>query len=322
MSEMEPAPIALSKDVARVGIINRSIPSKAHKTIDKLEQILTVEGTNLDREGSKAAIIALKEQLVCNENFEEVIIIEDIAQFKDGSGQFPPTLTWKEIEDLCKEHKVDAIFSLAFYDTDTKFDIKTTTAKVLNDLGVKIALPSHELTLNTLVENGWRVYDPNPHKIADELVFSDHVINIGKGINPMKAYDAIKGRKGAVLHRSKYMGIDYGLRLLPNKQRVERDYFVRGSDNFKMAQRRAQAGDWEGAANLWKIETGHSDPKVAGRACYNMAISNEIKGNLESALKWATKSYVVYNNHYALPYLNTLKYKTGQNDLLAQQLSK
>jgi len=322
MSAMKPAPIVLSNKVHRVAIINRSIPSEENKKLNKLEEILSAEGRNLDKEGSQAAIVALKEQLERNEIFEEIIIIEDLIQFQDGSDQFPSTLTWNEIEDICEAYNVDAICSLAFYDTDTKFKLNTSTAKVPNDLGVKIAIPTHELTLNTLVENGWRVYDPNLNKIADELVFSDHVITIGKGINPMKAYEAIKGRKGAVVHRSKYMGIDYGLRLLPNKQRVERDYFVRGSENFKMAQRRAQAGDWEGAENLWKIETGNSDPKVAGRACYNMAISNEIKGNLVSALKWATKSYVVYNNPNALPYLNNLKFRTGQNDLLAQQLSK
>lgn len=322
MSAIEPAPITLSKEVTRIGIINRSLPSEGNKTFDKLDQILTAEGKELDKDGSEAAIIALKEQLELLDYITEVVIIEDNENHKAGLGKFPMTLTWNEVEHLCNDNQVDAIFSLAFYDTDTKFDYRSTTINVPNDLGVTIKMPSHELRLNTLVQNGWRVYDPIKRRIADELVFSDHVINIGKGINPIKAYEAIKGRKGAILHRSKYMGIDYALRLLPNKKRVQRDYFVRGSENFKIAQRRAQAGDWEGAANLWNIETTHKDPKVAGRACYNMAISHEIKGNLDTALQWATKSFTVYDNSYALSYLNTLKYRAGQNELLNEQLSK
>ena len=322
MSAVEPAPITLSKDVARIGIINRSLPSEGNKTADKIDKILSVEGRDLDREGSVTAILALKDQLERNEAIEEIVIIDDLAHLRKGLSVFPSTLTWNEIEDLCEAYKVDAIFSLAFYDTDTKVSYKTTMMDIPNDLGVKVAVPAHEITLNTLVENGWRVYDPYNNRIADELVFSDHVVSSGRGINPIKAYEAIIGRKEAVLYQSKSMGMNYAQRLLPFKHRVNRDYFVRGTDNFKIAQRRAQAGDWDGAAVLWQQETVNPDPKVAGRACYNMAISNEINGNLDEAIQWASKSYTDYNNNYALSYLNTLKYRARQKEVLNQQLSR
>ena len=322
MSAVEPAPITLSKDVTRIGIINRSLPSEGNKTADKIDKILSAEGLNLDNEGSEVAILALKEQLERNETIEEIVIIDDLAHLRKGLSVFPSTLTWNEIETLCEEYKVDAIFSLAFYDTDTKVSYKATMLDIPNDLGVKVALPAHELTLNTLVENGWRVYDPYLNRIADEFVFSDHVVSVGKGINPIKAYEAIIGRKEAVLHQSKYMGMDYAQRLLPYKHRVNRDYFVRGTDNFKIAQRKAQAGDWDGAAVLWQQETVNPDPKIAGRACYNMAISNEINGDLDEAMQWASKSYADYNNNYALSYLNTLKYRASQKEVLSQQLSR
>ncbi len=322
MSAVEPAPITLSKDVTRIGIINRSLPSEGNKTADKIDQILSVEGLNLDKEGSTAAIIALKEQLQQNRNMEEIIIIDDTPNLRKGLGVFPTTLTWNEVEILCEQYKIDALFSLEFYDTDTKVNYTSTTMEIPNNLGVRVTLPAHELTLNTLVENGWRVYDPYSRRIADELVFSDHVVSSGKGINPIKAYEAIVGRKEAVLHQSKYMGMDYAQRLLPYKHRVNRDYFVRGTENFKIAQRRAQAGDWDGAAELWEMETTNRDPKIAGRACYNMAISNEINGNLDQALQWASKSYTDYNNNYALTYLNTLRYRVRQKDALNRQLSK
>jgi hypothetical protein len=322
MSAVEPAPITLSKDVTRIGIINRSLPSEGNKTADKIDKILSAEGLNLDKEGSEAAILALKDQLEGNETIEEIVIIDDLASLRKGLSVFPSTLTWNEIETLCEEYKVDAIFSLAFYDTDTKVSYKATMLDIPNDLGIKVAVPAHELTLNTLVENGWRVYDPINNRIADELVFSDHVVSVGKGINPIKAYEAIIGRKEAVLHQSKYMGMDYAQRLLSYKHRVNRDYFVRGTNNFKIAQRKAQAGDWDGAAVLWQQETANPDPKVAGRACYNMAISNEINGELDEAMQWASKSYTDYNNNYALSYLNTLKYRARQKEVLNQQLSR
>lgn len=322
MSAIEPAPVTLSKDVTRIGIINRSLPAEEHKIADQVDKLLSVEGLHLDEEGSKAAILALKEKLQQNPNFDQVVIIEGKTGLQKGLGVFPSTLDWQEIESLCEEFKVDAIYSLAFYDTDTKVTYRATTMELPNELGIKAMVPAHELTLNTLVKNGWRIYDPYSRRIADELVYNNPVVSVGKGINPMKAYEAIMGRKEAVLDRSKYMGMEYAERILPYKHRVNRDYFVRGTDNFKIAQRRAQAGDWDGAAELWQLETQNRDQKVAGRACYNMAISNEINGDLESAIQWASKSYTDYEINDALRYLKTLKYRANQKRRLDQQVSK
>jgi hypothetical protein len=322
MNAVEPAPVTLSKGVQRIGIINRSLPSKSNTTADKIDKILSAEGRNLDVEGSEAAILALMEQLRQNESLEEILIIEDRPHLRKGLGVFPTTLTWNEIETLCEEHKVDAIFSLAFYDTDTKVSYTPTTMPLPNKIGIRLAIPAHELTLNTLIQNGWRVYDPYTKRIADELIFSDHVVSTGKGMNPVKAFEAIVGRKEAVLHQSKYMGMDYGKRLLPFQLRVTRDYFVRGTNNFKIAQRRAQTGDWQGAAELWEKETGHLAPKVAGRACYNMAVSNEINGDLDTAIQWASKAYTDYEIKDALRYLKILKYRASQDDALHEQLTR
>lgn len=49
-----------------------------------------------------------------------------------------------------------------------------------------------------------------------------------------------------------------------------------GSINFKIAKRRAQTGNWEGAAGLWMTELNNPKAKITGRAYYNMAISNEL----------------------------------------------
>ena len=123
------------------------------------------------------------------------------------------------------------------------------------------------------------------------------------------------------MQRSMSLGKNYALRLSPTNRRIARDYFVRGSNNFKMARRRAQTGDWLGAAELWELEIYNPKPKIAGRACYNMAIINEINGNLKAAIDWASRSYVDYRNKLALNYLNSLKFRQKQEILLQEQLS-
>ena len=320
MGITEPAAVVLSPEANKVGIINRSLPSEKNKSIDQIDQILSAEGRLLDKEGAQAAVEALSVALGRNDNFDEIKIISD-EKSKKGLSVLPATLSWDEVERICREHEVDVIFSLALYDTDTRVSYNMTTLPLPNELGIKVNVPAHELHLNTLIKNGWRIYDLKEQRLADEFLCEGQVQASGKGLNPVKAYEAILNRKEAVLESSMNLGENYSSRLLPLRRRIARDYFVRGSVNFKIARRRAQVGDWDGAAELWAVEVSHPKPKIAGRACYNMAIINEINGDIQAAMEWASRSYADYGNNLALRYLNSLRFRQRQDELLREQLN-
>lgn len=322
MGVTEPAMVHLPPDVKRVGIINRSLPSKGNNAFDKIDKILSAEGLNLDKKGAEAAISSLASELSVIKNFEEIKIIEDVEEVKKGLAVLPATLSWELVESLCEEYQVDVIFSLEFYDTDTKADYKIITMKLPNSFGIDVDVPAQEVTLATNIVSGWRIYDPQIKEVVDERLFNKNMVFSGKGINPIKAVEAVAGRNETVQEYSRNLGIAYAKRLIPRTRRIARDYFVRGTDNFKVAQRRAQAGDWDGAAELWQQELSNPDEKIAGRAHYNMAISNEINGELDKAIQFASKSYTDYRTNIALDYVNILKYRVRQNRVLDQQLSR
>ena len=322
MNAVEPAPVFVNSNIQKIGIINRSTASESNKTLDKIDQILSLEGLKLDKEGAERAVTGLFDELTASGRFEEIVVIDTQEVAKGGLAIFPASIPWKSIEELCDAYGVDAIFSLEFYDTDTRAHYKLTTMTVPNDLGIKAEIPAHGLTLNTQIKNGWRIYDPQNKLLLDEFSTYDLLTSKGEGINPVKAFEAVIGRKEAVLEISSRMGIAYAYRLRPLNKRIARDYYVRGTDNFKIAQRRAQAGDWNGAAKLWEEELGHSKAKVAGRACYNMAIINEINGDLDTAVDWAARAYTDYNDKNALRYLNALKYRMAEKRELEHQLAK
>jgi hypothetical protein len=153
----------------------------------------------------------------------------------------------------------------------------------------------------------------------DEYIIGQDVSFSGSGINPAAAASSLIGRKEAVTDVGIKAGEAYAARILPCWIRVSRDYFVSGNENFKTAKRRAQSGDWDGAAQIWLEETKNPNGTLAGRACYNMAIISEINGDLDAAIQWSQKSYVDYRNRLALSYLNILKYRQNQNELLKSQ---
>ena len=319
MSVTEPAPVYVPSNIKTIGIVDRSLPSKKNEKIDILDKILSAEGKNLDKDAAHEAVVGLFDEIKKNSRFSEVKIIDKVDVRSPGLGIFPSVLSWKTIEQICSENKVDAIFVLSFYDTDAKLDYKAVPIEIDGPLGVKIPAIEHHATIATVIKTGWRIYNPIKKIILDKHLVNENVVSRGIGINPIKAAEAIMGRKEAVLQISNNIGHNYALRILPYRIRVSRHYYVRGTNNFKIAKRRAQTGNWDGAAELWDKEVSNPKRKVAGRACYNMAIINEINGDLNVAVEWASKSYTDYKNKLALRYLNVLKYRIGKNKQLHQQ---
>ena len=155
--------------------------------------------------------------------------------------------------------------------------------------------------------------------ILDEDAVAKTITYHGRGSNPLLAAGALIDRKEAVKEVGNMAGHAYAFSIIPLWQRVTRDYYVRGNGNFKLATRMARTGNWDGAAKLWQKETTNPKRKIAGRACYNMAIISEINGDVDMAIQWAQQSYENYNNHLALSYVNILKNRKVNDDILADQ---
>jgi len=321
LNVVEPAPVTLPAYIKNVGVINRSIPSDKTKALDVLDKVLSLEGVNLDKDGAMESIRGLSDELAVNTRFNEVKSLNDIDFRTSALTDFPTPLTWEIVDQICRDSKTDALFSLEKFDTDTHLNYSNRKVEIKTPLGTIPGI-EHQANMETLVKTGWRIYDPNSKQILDEYIYNESIMFTGKGVNPLIAASALVGRKDAVNQVSNKAGHGYALRIIPYKLRVMRDYYVKGTDNFKIARRKAQVGKWDEAGLLWEKETTNSSTRIAGRACYNMAIINEINGDLNSALKWAQKSYEDTNNKLALQYVRILQNRQYKTNVLKIQEQK
>jgi hypothetical protein len=317
----EPAPVTIPPYVKVVGVINRSMPTDETKAIDVLDKVLSLEGVDLDKDGAQQSINGLFDELMNNNRFAEVKKLNDIDFRTPKLGLFPSPLSWEIVDKICKETKTDALFSLEKFDTDTHINYSNRKVDIKTVIGTIPGI-EHQADMETIVKTGWRIYDPVSRMILDEYVYNESVVFSGRGVNPILAAAALTGRKEAVNQVSNKSGHGYAIRLLPIRVRVMRDYYVKGTNNFKIARRKAQVGKWDEAGVLWEKETNNSSMKIAGRACYNFAIINEINGDLDTALKWAQKSYEDYNNKLALRYVRILENRKYKTDILQMQNQK
>jgi hypothetical protein len=314
----QPAPVTIAPEIKTVGIIDRSNPTDQTKTIDMIDQLLTLEGNELDSIGTLEAINGVTQELRDNDRFNEVKLLTDLRFKASSVGSLPSPLTWEQVEGICRENGTDALFALEMYDTDTHINYSTAKTQINTPLG-DIPAIEHIASMEVLVKTGWRIYSPADKAVLDEYIVAETVSFTGRGINPAVAVSALRNRPGAVKEVSNKAGHIYALRLIPYRLRATRDYYVKGTDNFKIAKRRAQLGKWDEAAELWEKETGNPDRKVAGRAHYNMAIINEINGDLETAKTWAQKAYADYKIKPALDYVRILENRQYNNEVLDYQ---
>jgi hypothetical protein len=318
LNVVEPAPVTISPDIKKVGVINRSMPTDETKILDILDRAFSLEGMNLDKDGAGQAILGLSDELTYNNRFNEVKNLSEIDFRTPRLGIFPVPLSWEIVSRICKESEVDALFSLEYYDTDTRVNYSTRATERKTPLGV-IPLTEHIANMETIVKTGWRIYDPTRQVLADEFSHVQSVNFLGRGISPLVAVAGLIGRKDAVKQVSNKAGHGYAMRLVPFELRVTRDYFVKGTDNFKVAKRKAQMGKWDEAGQLWERETGNTAMKVAGRACYNMGIISEINGDVDAALSWTQKAYEDYNIKQAREYTRILRNRIRKNEILNEQ---
>ena len=318
MTVTEPAPVTIPKYITKVGIINRSKPDSDNRVVNTLDKILSVKSAQLDIDGSKECIRGLKDELVSSNFFPTVISLDSLNLTSTSNPDiFQTPLSWDEVEKICNENNVDAIFSLELFHSSTKINAGINPAGKGTITG--LPLVNFNASLDITVNTGWRIYDPQNKLILDEYPISQNMTFSGNGVNPAAAASALLSRHDAVKQTGYKVGQEYADRIIPYNIRVSREYFVRGSDNFKTAKRMAQAGNWQDAGTLWKKETLNPNRKIRGRACYNMAIINEINGNIDSAMVWAQKAYIEDNIRLALRYVNILKDRKNDNAVLKSQ---
>jgi hypothetical protein len=304
LSVTKPAPVSLPPNAKSAAVVNRSRAADDSRTVDAIHRTLALESRGLQAEGAGASLTGLTDALIRSNRFASIKALNNLDLRSYGAGVFPVSMSWDTVEKICRENHADVLFSLELFDAASK-------------VGLNAMAFGQGSNVNTQVKTGWRIYDPSARSILDQFVICRDLTFQGGSL--LSTGSALLGRKEDVIKAGNRAGEDYATRIIPYSLRVSRYYYVRGNGSFSVATRMAQAGDWDDAANIWRQATSSPSPKVAGRACYNMAIISEINGDLNGALQWAKKAYEVYRTPYALDYVHILQQRQSNDAVLRSQ---
>ncbi len=94
-----------------------------------------------------------------------------------------------------------------------------------------------------------------------------------------------------VNNSSEYLGQFFGSKIVPSWLPVERLYYKSGNQNMLFAEKYALNNEWLKAAEIWNKLSKNKNPRIAAKACYNMALACEMEGKLDAAIDWLVQSY-------------------------------
>lgn len=315
---LKPATISFPKQIRQVGIINRSLPAKGQGFNTFLEGFVTGESIGADREGSQECMRGLASGLNANPRLTAVVI-EGVDYRGTGTAEWPEFLHWQDVNELCNRFRVDAIVALETFDSDIR--LRQGSRQVERTIDKKKVMVT-EFTgdLRLVVRSGWTIYQPERRQILDRNAFFDEMEWNETGISPEDVMRKFPSKRAAINESGRFSGGKYAVRISPTWMSESRSYYRKANDEFIQAANYVKRDNWKDAISIWRRYARDVDPKIAGRANFNMALASEVEGNLTLAMEWANRAWQDYGLKKARNYTELLRNRIQQQEMLDKQM--
>ena len=318
---LKPADIVLDENIQKIALVDRSKPSSGFLNV--LEGFISGEGIGEDREGRQKAMMGLANVLSRTPRFE--IIQTGISMEGSRGGQrMAMPLPWSEVERICKSSGADALVVIESYDSDFFTSTEERERKKRDKEGNEIIETYFTSKGNLNVRIGWRIYDPSKRSIIDEFTVDAGQNYSGRGETSL---DAIRDLPKPIYESrniSYSVGQSYAERIAPVFIMVSRRLYRSGKGPFNKDMRRAselaEMNRWERADEIWTSVMESADAKTAGKAAVNLAISAEVRGDLQQAVEYVDKAILDYRFTGARKYAEQLDFRLWNENRAAQQM--
>lgn len=328
---LEPAMVNIPPEIQTVGIIDRSSPANLGESVlGTIEGVITGESILGDREGAAQAIDSLVVVLEQSPRFK--VVIPSIDKKEADSGIFDKELSHRAVKKICKEAGCDALISLEAFDSDSNLSINGIQLpgqgggplRLPSDIGSYVPNGSTEVTVSrdTKIITSWRMYDVAEDRILDET--RDHNWYDTwdtTGATAEEAWQNVPTRERTVMDLAARSGYDYGRRIAPTWINVKRKYYGTGNSQLKLGKRHVKARDFEGAKEVWKDLLDSDNPRLRGKAEYDLALALEVEGALPRALARAKEAAVDLGTRRARIYVLILEDRVRDQEKLEAQLA-
>lgn len=235
---------------------------------------------------------------------------EGVPMFKHNGPELPEALPWGGMVKIADKYFAQAIVILEAFEIEE------------SEITTKLSNGVYTASVNLVITNGWRIYQPERSRFLDETVYSiEHTISASGNTKDL-AISMLPDNRDRLFMAAKFAGEEYAKLINPEMVEVKRRLYVKGHEIIEEAAVFVEQGNWGKAQDKWDYNAyrGESD-ELKAMCCFNMAVLSEKEGYINKALGYARKAQKLMPSKIHLELINELtirlfkleeKYKSGE----------
>ncbi len=281
---LKPAGVDIPVNIASVVVVDNAFPF--HPEDSGVHQInlpgrkYSVDTIHVDDFGMRT-VESFGEALKAHQFFDSVHIVKQ--QFNSGDDGRPmDPLSAFEIDTLCSHFDAQAVISLDHYDYGTTINI--------------MEMPDYYFaTLDSRNSTYWKIHNCLADDLVDIHLQKDTIFWEGAGNSVGDSGKDLPSIKEALEAGADHAGEKYAGYVAPTWTIEERIFYKQGHPLFFRASELIANRQWEAAVRVWNHVYEESKGKQKARAAFNMALGQELLGNLLEAAAWGYRAVEEYD---------------------------
>lgn len=286
ISVQHPAEVTIPAQARRVLLMDRTKPrSGFSNTIESW----TSRESGMDDGLGREMNLLLQEALGEAGRFD--VIVDHARHEGSGTGTLPDPLSWDSIVQLCAHNDADILIALEALDTDVNIDQRERVVQESLH-GKPVGKPYTEFLAfrRITLKYGWRVYDRRGRVILDMFTDRSTHRDDSQGYDKLSAKNNLTDKRDVVQRLADGAAWAYAKRFEPTTSIVTRRLHTGGDPRLRKAAALNIRGDLPGAMRIWESMLADGNAKLRAKACYNLAVAHEIRGELALARDHALRA--------------------------------
>lgn len=304
----QPVKEELSPDIQSITLMNRSMNNQfLNHREDSLQMYFYRKGFQLskivlDSTAADTTIRALAELMFESGRYDVVVPLERNFKRSLSYEILPDTLSPDQVSEICTNFKTDALMVLERFSTKTMADY--SEEKYLD--ATNGPTYSYSATLDLKYNAFFRIYKPGIKTLVKEIELSDTIYWESADYTQERLFSKLPSIKQALINAGIKVALDVDSKLSPTWIPEKRGYFL-----FKNKDDRGQKfiseNNYQEAGKYWAEMARSTNKKTRSKAEYNLALINELNGDMDKAIEYGLKSFYSYYRFQTETYLKKLE---------------
>lgn len=303
-----PAKDELPADIQSITLMNRSMNDQFENyNEDSLQVYFYRKGYQLskivlDSIAADTTIRALADLLFESGRYDVVVPVDRNIS-RNFSYEFTPdTLSPDFVDKICKAYETDALMVLERFSTKVMADF---TTEKYQDATFGFS-NSYYATLDLKYDALFRIYKPGTKTLIKEVATSDTIYWESADYTQLRLFGQLPSIKQALISAGIKVALDVDGKLSPTWIPEKRGYFLFSSKDDQ-GQKLMNENNYEEAGKYWATLAGSKNKKIRSKAEFNLALINELNGDIDAAIDWGLKSFYSFYRFQTETYLKKLK---------------